>query len=229
MYFKDKCTGCGRCVGHEDDADFICFHDAKEWCGREVTSDEIIAEVIKDEVFYKNSCGGITLSGGEPLFQFDFARDILQKAKQAGIHTALETCGFTTEERMREIAEFTDLFLFDYKESVPKLHRKFTSVDNAVILENLRLLDEMGKDIVLRCPIIKGCNTRDDHFDGICNTANSLKHIKQIEIQPYHSLGETKYTALGMNSSSFPLLTDEEVSRTLEIIQSGTNILVKKA
>lgn len=229
MYRRDKCTGCGRCAGHENDYDFLCYHGAKEWCGREVSSDEVFDEVMKDAVFYKNSGGGLTLSGGEPLSQFDFARDILVMAKQNGIHTAIETCGSTTSKRMREIAEFTDLFLFDYKETDSELHRQFTGVDNTVILENLNLLDSLGKDIVLRCPVIKGCNFRSEHFRGICETANKLKNIKMIEILPYHSLGESKYAALGMENSSFELLSDEEIAEVIDIIRSGTRVNVRKA
>lgn len=228
MFFEDKCKGCGRCVGHENDFDFVCFHDARERCGKSISSDEIVAEIMKDEVFYKNSDGGITLSGGEPLFQFDFSCDILKKAKQHGLHTAIETCGFASAERIREIADYTDLFLFDYKETVPELHKRFTGVDNTLILENLKLLDQLGKDIVLRCPIIKDCNLRGDHLRGICSIAGSLNNVKRIEIQPYHSLGESKYTALGKSGSSFSLMTDEEISETLGTLQSGTNIPVRR-
>ena len=138
MFYPDKCSGCGRCRNLTiDDLEFMCFNDAKEICGKTVSSDYVIAEVMKDYEFYKNSGGGITLSGGEPLFQFDFALDILKKAKEHNLHTAIETCGFADSDKIKQIAEYTDLFLFDFKESNPKLHMTYTGVDNILIQKNL--------------------------------------------------------------------------------------------
>jgi pyruvate formate lyase activating enzyme len=179
MFYPDKCSGCGRCHNLTiDDLEFMCFNDAKEICGKTVSSDYVIAEVMKDYEFYKNSGGGITLSGGEPLFQFDFALDILKKCKENNLHTAVETCGFAEKSKIIQIAEFTDLFLFDFKESDPKLHKIYTGVDNILIQKNLSLLNELKKNIILRCPVIPGYNDRKENYNKIKHTAfHEILHI----------------------------------------------------
>ncbi|MBE6703359.1 MAG: glycyl-radical enzyme activating protein [Ruminococcaceae bacterium] len=230
LFYKEKCSGCGRCKEMTvEDTDFLCYNDAKRICGKSVTVTEVLEEVLKDRLFYENSGGGLTLSGGEPLAQPAFAAALLKGAKEAGLHTAIETCGFTSERVIREIAPVVDLFLFDFKETNPTLHKQFTGVDNARILENLRLLDSINKESILRCPIIPGCNDRPEHYEGICRLANELRHLRQIEIEPYHSLGEGKYAALGKPAAHFDRFTDEQVQEIIQTIQNGTAAPVKKA
>ena len=227
MFYPDKCKGCGRCRNAGDD--FVCYNDARRSCGRVVSSDEVIEEVMRDKVFYETSGGGVTLSGGEPLYQADFALEILKKSKESGLHTAIETCGFASKHTIEKIAEYTDLFLFDYKETDRELHRKFTGADNSVILENLRLVDSLGRGIVLRCPIIPTCNDRTQHYDGISSIANSLKNVKRIEIEPYHPLGEGKYSALGREVNAFRTLTDTQISDIIAAVQKNTAVKVIKS
>ncbi len=230
MFYPDKCTHCGKCKNLTiDNTEFFCPNEGKEICGRTVTTDEVIAEVMKDYEFYKNSGGGITLSGGEPLFQFEFALEILKKAKENKLHTAIETCGFADESKIMQIAEYTDLFLFDFKESNPELHKAYTGVDNVLILKNLSLLNELNKDIILRCPIIPGYNDRHENYDKICELANTLTSIKSIEIEPYHSFGESKYVALGKQQSKILMQTEGQVNEIIDYIGSKTNKPVKKA
>lgn len=229
MFYKHKCTGCGRCIGHiEQEPDFICYHKAKEWCGKLMDSDEVLNEVLSDKIFYDNSGGGITLSGGEPLYQFDFSMEILKKAKNLGLHTAIETCGFISSEKMQQIAEYVDLFLFDFKESDGKLHKEFTGVDNSIILENLSLLEDLGKEIILRCPIIPGYNDRIDHYQEIASIATSLTSVSRIDIEPYHQLGEGKYDALGREKHVFEVFPDEKVAEIIKTIQEYTSIPVQR-
>lgn len=250
MFYKDKCVNCGRCAAvcgngcHSFDNGVHkferkncvkCFACTKTGCealvkvGREITTDEVIDEVLKDKIFYDNSGGGITLSGGEPLCQFDFSLQILKKAKENGIHTAIETCGFTSADRIKEISKYVDLFLFDYKETNGELHKKFTGISNDIILENLSLLNDMGKSIILRCPIIPGCNDRKEHFEDVCDTANKFEHILHIELEPYHSLGESKYISLGTGEHKFSSPSEETKQSWLSIISSATYKKVKFA
>ena len=224
LFYADKCRMCRSCAAvckshchafeggtHTFDRKncakcFACEAigcDALERVGKEVTVEEVMAEVLKDRIFYENSGGGVTLSGGEPLSQLEFSLELLKKAKENRLHTALETCGIASPHDIREIAEYTDLFLFDYKETAPDLHRKFTGVDNRLILENLSLLDGLKKEIILRCPIIPGCNDREEHLIGIAYVANRFDSIKHIELEPYHALGEGKYRSLGLEPHSF--------------------------
>lgn len=250
MFYKDKCVGCRRCadVCENECHTFVgtahnfnrencrtCFKctalycDALEKVGREATSDEIIDEVIKDKIFYDNSGGGMTLSGGEPFAQFDFSLELLKKAKANGLHTAIETCGFVSRDRLKQAAEYIDLFLFDCKETDFKLHKSFTGVDNELILSNLKLLDALGKDIILRCPIIPGCNDRHEHFKAVAALANELEHILHIELEPYHSLGEGKYSSLGQNEHAFSSPSDEQKQEWLTLISQMTDKKVKFA
>ena len=220
-YFEDRCASCGRCVElcpekcHSINGGKHIFRregcincgqccqtlcGSLEMFGSEVSADEIITTVIEDKPFYGEE-GGITLSGGEPLYQAEFCLDILRLAKENGIHTCIETCGFAAKETIIKTAVYTDLYLFDCKETDPVLHKKYTGVDNTLILNNLKMLDDLGKKIILRCPIIPNYNARDRHFREIGILASSLKNIEKIELEPYHSFGEQKYRNLGMEYS----------------------------
>ena len=228
MFYKDKCTKCGGCVNVTvNDSDFVCFNEAKEICGKEISSDEVIKEVLKDEIFYQKSGGGITISGGEPFYQFDFSLELVKKAKENGLHTAIETCGFVKNSNLKKIAEFVDLFLYDYKETNSEKHKNFTGVDNTVIIDNLSFLNNINKDVILRCPIIKGCNDRREHFEGIAEIANRYKNILHIEIEPYHSLGEGKYSALGKNVQKFSVANEKEKKEYLLSVQKNSFKKVK--
>ena len=224
LFYKDKCTGCGRCkCVTAADRDFVCFNGAKEICGKTVSANEVTAEVLKDKPFYKNSGGGVTLSGGEPLAQYDFSLELLKKAKENGIHTAIETCGYAEKSKILEIAKYVDLFLFDCKETDPELHKKYTGVDNKIILDNLKALSNAGSKIILRCPIIPGFNDRAEHFKGISETAEKFIGIEHIEIEPFHPLGESKYSALGRGVADIPVPSGKTVDKWIKQIGCGTD------
>jgi pyruvate formate lyase activating enzyme len=220
---RQGCTGCGRCIGPE------C--PALEIIGRETDAESVIAEVLKDAVFYEQSGGGMTLSGGEPLMQGEFSRELLRLAKTRGLHTCVETSGFLPSEQIKAVLLWTDVFLFDYKESDPLRHREYTGGDNRIILGNLGLIDRMGGAIILRCPIIPSKNDRLDHFKAIAETAEGLRHIREIHLEPYHPLGESKSARLGRD---YPLMGmgfpgNDAVEGWLEAIRAHTGVPVKKA
>lgn len=221
-FYPEKCVGCGRCRGRADDPEFVCRHDARIRYGKEMRADEVCAEVEKDRIFYAQSGGGLTLSGGEPLAQPEFAAKILRRAKSNGIATAVETCGYAAEWALRKVAADTDLFLFDWKETDPVKHRAFTGSGNEIILRNLTLLSAWGKSIVLRCPIVPGYNDRADHFAGIAQLANQYAGIGHVELEPYHALGTDKYTRLGRSAPAIPTPDDAQVRDWIAQIQSGT-------
>ena len=211
MFYKDKCTGCGKCrevcPNHLQSCDFCgkcelyCPADARKVCGREYTPAEVFAEVIKDKAFYENSGGGVTFSGGECMLQLDFLCEILKKCKAAGIHTAVDTAGNVPWESFEKILPFTDLFLYDIKAFGAELHRKGTGVSNELILENLKNLSGRA-DIIVRIPVIGGYNDNDEEIRQIADFLKQIKIIK-AELLPYHAMGEHKYTALGRNTESF--------------------------
>ena len=225
VYDRTNCNACAECL-HP-----TCH--AMEIYGYEISPDEIIKEVIKDYAFYKNSGGGITLSGGEPLAQPEFCLEVLKKAKEQGLHICMETCGHVNREVLARSAEYVDLYLFDYKETDAEKHRAYTGVDNSLILENLRYLNSIGKQIVLRCPIIPDFNDTKEHFDGIASIANELDGIVRVELEPYHDFGCGKYEHLGkiLNGkvSKISAPKKEEITEIEKYIQNNTRKSVTSA
>ena len=222
-FIREGCTACGKCAS-------VCMAGALEAVGDEKTVEEVIAEVMKDEVFYENSGGGMTLSGGEPMMQFDFTYELLKAAKEKGLHTCIETCGYAKEEQYRKIADLVDIFLFDYKETDPVKHKEYTGSDNRLIINNLKMLDDMGCNIILRCPIIPTLNDRDDHLSGIADMANILKNVLEINIEPYHPLGSGKSDMLGKEYALKELTFPEEatVQEWIDKIAEKTKVTVKR-
>jgi len=223
VFKREHCLSCGKCA--ED-----CYSGALEAIGREVTVDEVMAEVLKDRIFYEQSGGGLTLSGGEPMLQFAFVRELLREAKKHGLHTCLETCGYTPADRFDLILPDVDLFLYDFKETDPTKHRQDTGVSNELIIANLFHIDQAGGKTVLRVPIIPGCNDRPDHFAAIAATANRLRNIQGIDVEPYHPLGKSKSANIGrtygMADPGFP--DEASVERWLREIRALTAVPVKK-
>lgn len=223
LFDRSKCKMCGVCVE-------ACPTDALEQAGKEMTVEEVLTEVLKDKVFYDNSQGGMTVSGGEPLMQFDFTYELMKAAKAAGLHTCMETCGLAAEENIRKIAELTDIFLFDWKITDSELHKQYTNVDNQLITSNLRMLDSIGANTVLRCPIIPGVNDTEEHFAGIAAMANSLKHVMKVEIEPYHALGNHKHEKLGRPElvQNFTTPENDMVEQWIARIAAQTSVPVMK-
>jgi glycyl-radical enzyme activating protein len=188
---RGACLTCFTCAAE-------CYAGALEVTGREYTVAEVMAEVVRDRPFYEESGGGMTLSGGEPLMQPAFCKALMREAKKQDLHVCLETCGFVAPEDLRAAAPLTDLFLFDYKESDPGRHRDYTGQPRDTILDRLFLLDRLGADIILRCPIIPGFNLRPDHLRGIADIAARLNHCREVHVMGYHRLGEAKRQRFGI-------------------------------
>ena len=189
-----------------------------------------MAEVLRDRPFYQASGGGMTLSGGEPFFQEAFALKLLRLAREAQVHTCVETCGFAPLSVLEQAARWVDLFLYDIKLTDPALHRQWTGVSNDRILENLRALDKMGAKTVLRCPVIPGVNDTPAHFQGVAKIANSLMHLQEIHLEPYHPLGVSKARRLGRESlleGSFP--SEAAVQDWIRQIQPLVRVNVRKS
>lgn len=160
--------------------------------GQDITTSEILGVVLKDKKYYDNSGGGITVSGGEPLAQFDSLLDLLISAKEKGLHTTIETCGFAETRHFSALLPYVDLFLYDYKETDGEKHKEFTGQDNELILQNLDFLYENGAEIQLRCPIIPGYNDSAEHFAAIDAMREKYPRMPEPEQLPYHNLGEGK-------------------------------------
>ena len=188
-YDRTACVRCGRCSE-------CCPAEVLKSAGRKMSVGEVMREVLKDEVFYRNSGGGITLSGGEPLAHSAFSAALLKAAKDAGIHTAVETSGFASWDCIRNLLPLVDLWLWDVKAS-PEKHEKLTGVPADAILRNLKKLDQTGASVILRCPLVPGVNDSETDLRHIAGLANDLSHVLRIDLEPYHPLGEGKNRMLG--------------------------------
>ena len=185
----EKCTLCGVCVE-------ACYAEAREMIGREMSVAQVIAEIERDIAFYDESAGGVTFSGGEPLWQRDFLLDLLRACQEKEIHTTVDTCGFATWETVDSVREYVDLFLYDLKLMNDARHQKFTAVSNELILSNLRALAEPGENIVLRVPIIPEINDDDESLRQLGAFAATLPNVNQMSLLPYHPTAVDKYRLL---------------------------------
>jgi len=166
--------------------------------GQRMSLDEVWAVVEKDRAFYESSGGGLTLSGGEPMYSFEFTYALAQRAKENKIHVALDSTGFGNKTQWAQILPLVDLFLFDYKITDGNVHREHTGIDAKPLHENIRAVAEKGARIRLRCPIIPGINDTADHFAGIHRIANAITNLDGVDLMPYHDTARFKYDQLGL-------------------------------
>jgi len=184
------CTRCGACVE-------ACFSEARQMVGRLQTAADVLAEIERDQLFFDQSGGGATFSGGEPLLQPDFLFDLLQGCRARGIHTALDTCGQASWETLERIFPAVDLFLYDLKLMDAARHTRYTGVSNVRILDNLRRLAATGSAIWLRVPVIPGVNDDGENLAALGAFAASLAGVQQVTLLPYHRAAAGKYERLG--------------------------------
>ncbi|MCL5269122.1 MAG: glycyl-radical enzyme activating protein, partial [bacterium] len=196
---RAACRLCLECAG-------ACPSGAIELVGRAATVEELLAEIEKGRVYYDESGGGLTLSGGEPLAHFAFTRDLLTAARGRGLHTCVETCGFGPAGRFIEIVPLVDLFLWDLKDTDATRHEANTGAPLAPILANLRAVDASGCATVLRCILLAGVNLEDAHIRRIGEIAAELRHCGGVELLAYHSLGASKRERLGLPPQNEPAL-----------------------
>jgi glycyl-radical enzyme activating protein family len=188
-------AACDNCSGHACVSG--CYQGAMELAGRYMSVDELMAEVVRDDLFYRNSGGGVTLCGGEPLSQPEFTLQFLKKCKEEGIHTNLDTCGYAPWEAFSKILEYTDMVYYDIKSMDPEVHKELTGVSNELILKNLGLvLKQTNIPVYIRIPVIPRYN---DSKENMGATAQFIRQAgaKQVNILPYHRLGVSKYKRLG--------------------------------
>jgi len=186
----DKCTHCFKCVEE-------CYFNARNPSGKLYTVSTLFKEVMKDEVVFRTSGGGVTLSGGEPTQHKEFCVELLKRLRHERIHTAVETCGYAKWENLKEIAAYTDLFLYDIKAVDAKLHMKWTGVDNSLILENAQKLAGMGAKMIIRVPLITDVNDDENEFGKIARFAAGLDGVSEMHILPFHQIGSSKYEMTG--------------------------------
>jgi len=185
-----RCIRCGACVA-------VCPTGARQMVGRPMTAADVLAEVLKDRVFYEESGGGVTFSGGEPLLQPGFLKAVLAACHSASLHTAVDTCGFAPKEDLLAIAPLADLFLYDLKFMDEASHVRYTGASGAGILDNLRALGRVHENIWIRIPIVPGINDSADHLEALARCASSLSGVRQVNVLPYHEAGAYKSPRVG--------------------------------
>lgn len=188
---RSKCRVCGKCAG-------VCPSEALRMVGRVATVSEILDTAMRDAAFYERSGGGVTLSGGEPLRQYEFSRALLKALREHGLHTAVDTCGLGSWESVAGLASLADLFLYDIKVVDSAKHERLCGADNSIILENARRLAAEGMEIIFRTPIMPGLNDDSDDLRLLGEFILSLPGDRKLELLPYHRIGSGKYEALGM-------------------------------
>ena len=189
---REKCRRCGTCAE-------ACYYGALVRYGEDRSSEEVFEKVRRDKIFYESSGGGVTVSGGEPLTHAQFVAELFELCRQDGINTCMETCGCVPGAAMELVAPLTDTFYFDLKIMDPQLHRKYTGVDNAQILENARFLAGKGANILFRQPITPRVNNTEENVRATAEFIKSLgREDLAIQLMPYHRMGTAKYVALDM-------------------------------
>jgi pyruvate formate lyase activating enzyme len=187
---REVCIECGECVE-------VCHSEAREIAGKELTVEDVLEEIEKDIVFYDQSGGGASFSGGEPLMQHEFLTALLHECKKKNIHTVVDTTGLTSQQIFERVSEFVDLFLFDLKTLDDTKHVEFTGVSNVQILANLKYLADRKKDVIVRIPLIPGVNDDPAEIRASGSFVSSLGNVREIHLLPYHTTGLEKYRRLG--------------------------------
>ena len=187
---KEDCVVCGTCIT-------VCYPGVREIIGQEVSVQDVVDELARDRVFYEESGGGVTFSGGEPLCQPDFLEETLSSCKNAGLNTALDTCGSGPWKQLDRQIKSLDLVLYDLKILDDGLHKQYTGVSNAEILENFRRLTKTDVEIIVRRPVIPGINDSMEEINRLGKFLTETNGDSKIDLLPYHALSLDKYKRLG--------------------------------
>lgn len=207
VFERESCSACGKCAA-------VCPAEALEIFGEEMECDALLDILVRDKSFYESSGGGVTLSGGECLLQADFCTELLKKLKDAGISTAVDTCGYVPQSSIQKVMPFADIFLYDIKAIDRAVHVSCTGMPNEIILENLKYIDGCGKRSEIRIPYVPGFN--DNQIEKIGEFLAGLKHVSAVRVLPYHNYAASKYAALGMENTLPPQLPGAEEIRAAE-------------
>ncbi|MHC4458881.1 MAG: glycyl-radical enzyme activating protein [Planctomycetota bacterium] len=229
LYNQNRCIGCGECVSicpygalrstprgvvtehalceYCGSCALVCPAEARELAGIFESVENLMRIIEKDILFYDESGGGATFSGGEPLLQADFLLELLKACGKHDIHRAIDTTGYANEDVLMAIAQETELFLFDLKLMDPDKHKKYTGVSNRKILNNLNLLARRGATITIRIPLLPGINDDDENINHCGTYISGLPGVQNVDILPYHEAARYKYLKLGANYHAKKILT----------------------
>ncbi|MBT8383629.1 MAG: glycyl-radical enzyme activating protein [Ignavibacteria bacterium] len=203
----EKFDGCNLRRGFDQS-----FSMEKDEIGKEISVDELVNEIVKDRMFFDESSGGATFSGGEPLMQPEFLIESLKECKSNGVHSVVDTCGYASSEIINEVAPYTDLFLYDLKLMNDDDHEKYTGVSNQVTLKNLVSLDQLGKKIIIRIPIVPDITNTNENLFALRGFISDLKNVMEINLLPFHRVGEGKYAKYDIENKMGDVESPESAS-----------------
>jgi pyruvate formate lyase activating enzyme len=212
---RDKCDNCGACAK-------VCYPDALFMCGTDYGVDELIEKLVRDKPFYDQSGGGVTISGGEALSQPEFTLAILKALKEKGIHTAIDTTGFSSEKNIDAVLPYTDLFLYDLKHMKSDIHKQVTGVPNEAILENAKRIANAEGKLQVRIPVIPMFNDSEENIRETGEFCKSLGDaVTLVQLLPYHNLGIMKHLRISNNKkvAQAPVPTDEKINSLKKIFE----------
>ncbi len=230
MFYADKCVGCGKCLEkcpHDlrscelcGKCELYCPAEARRVCGKKYTADDLLTEILADKLFYDTSGGGVTFSGGECMLYPDFLTELLQKCKEQGVHTAVDTAGHVLFSHFERVLPFTDMFLYDVKSMDTQVHKAYTGVDNTLILDNLARLLARGARVWIRVPVIVGVNDNEGEMRALAAFLEKHGAPEKIELLPYHAMGESKARAIGREPRIFAAPDKEKISALYKILNA---------
>ena len=212
----EVCELCGACVE-------ACPTQARQIFGEEVDANQVLESVMQDQVFYEDSGGGVTFSGGEPLAQPEFLLGLLEGCRERRLHTAVDTCGLARRDDLLAAAALTDLFLYDLKLMDDARHRQYTGVSNALILDNLRALGHAHEQIWIRVPLVAGVNDQPANLKATARFAATVPSVRQVNLLPFHRTGLAKASRLGRGSQAAELEppAEDSLKRAVEIFEAA--------
>ncbi len=190
LFDRSKCNSCGKCIE-------VCLPEALEYYGQEISVNEAVAAILEDKIFYDNSGGGATFSGGEPLLQAEFCAEVLKALRTENIHCAIDTSGAVKWGKFETVLSYTDMFLYDLKHVDEERHLEHVGSSNRLIIENLERLSKCNIPIEIRIPIIPGFNADTESINAIGKKLSQLSNIKAVQLLAYHDFGKLKFQAIG--------------------------------
>ncbi len=236
LFYPSRCLHCGACVAvcpnNKLDASNCklcgacteaCYSQARVIAGKSISLQQLLKTIEKDKVFYNESNGGVTFSGGEPMQQIDFLREVLKYCSANNINTAVDTSGYTEWANFESILNLTNLFLFDIKHLNNSIHKKYTGVENTLILNNLKKLADSETNIVIRIPLVDGFNDNTAYFKQVAEFIYNLPGTQRVEILACHNFAEAKY--LAMNKQMQYLKPNERKLEEFKKILGSVGIL----
>ena len=220
---RESCILCETCLDY-------CVNTAREIVGKQYSVEDLLKEIDKDKMFYEESGGGVTLSGGEIMTQdIGYLVELLKRVKKRGYNVTIDTCGYAPQKNYEALIDYVDTFLYDIKTMDNEIHKKYMGKGNELILSNLKYLSDCGKNIYIRIPLIGGVNSSEKSIKDIVSFLKNNIQVKKINLLPYHKAGTNKYEKLDLNylGENFVTPSQKELEKYLDIFRENGFLDVK--